>query len=115
MLIVNSTITFVHLPRHSLYNVITADLQDFKRKFQTYLENVSLLREELEKAKLEVASLRKQLAAKHEEVTLMHERLSNRDVAGAVAGTNHAEVDAARAKISELMREIDKCIALLNV
>jgi hypothetical protein len=32
-----------------------------------------------------------------------------------VAGNSDAEVAAARAKISELMREIDKCIALLNV
>jgi predicted nucleic acid-binding Zn-ribbon protein len=95
--------------------VITADLQEFKRKFQDYVINVTHLRDELETAKLEVASLRKQLAAKHEEVTLLHERLSNRDVAGAVAGNSDAEVAAARAKISELMREIDKCIALLNV
>jgi len=95
--------------------VTTPDLQEFRRKFETYVENVGMLREELETAKLEVASLRKQLAAKHEEVTLMHERLSNRELAGAVAGNSDVEVDAARAKISELMREIDKCIALLNV
>lgn len=79
------------------------------------MSRVETLREELETAKLEVANLRLQLAAKHEEITLLQDRLNNRDIAGAVAGNGGVEVDAARAKITELMREIDKCIALLNV
>lgn len=93
----------------------TAELQDLKQQFYAYTAYVQSLREDLETAKMEVANLRKQLAAKHEEVTLLHDRLSNREVAGAVVGSSDAEVDAARAKITELMREIDKCIALLNV
>jgi predicted nucleic acid-binding Zn-ribbon protein len=96
--------------------VTSAELQEFKQQFYAYQAYVQELRNELETARKEAASLRTQLAAKHEEITLLHERLRNRDVAGAVVGGNSiAEVDAARAKITELMREIDNCIALLNV
>ena len=94
----------------------SAELQNFQELFNAYRAYVNGLREELEVAKNEVANLRLQLATKHEEVTLLQERLRNRDVAGAVVGSSSdAEVDAARAKITELMREIDNCIALLNV
>lgn len=91
------------------------DIEQLKGKFNAHLTNVEHVRNQLNAAQAEVANLRKQLAAKHEEITLLKERLSNRDIAGAVAGNGEVEVDAARAKITELMREIDKCIALLNV
>ncbi len=95
--------------------VSSPEIEQVKSKFYAHLARVENLREQLETAKMEVANLKKQLAAKHEEITLLRDRLNNREIAGAVAGEGAAEVDAARAKITELMREIDKCIALLNV
>jgi chromosome segregation ATPase len=95
--------------------VLAPEFVQIKEKLKTYINKVNSMRDELETAKLETADLRMQLAAKSEAFTRLQESLNNREIAGAVVGNEGMKVEAARAKITELMREIDKCIALLNV
>ena len=61
----------------------------------------------------ELSDVRRQLAAKNEEVKELQARYERAKFSGAVLGSGEDAVTARR-RVSELVREIDKCIALLD-
>lgn len=93
----------------------SSKLQEVKSKFAAFILEVERLRTELKVTQNEVQNLKKLLAEKQDELVELHHNLSNRNIAEAVVGQNGIEADEAKQKITELMREIDRCIALLNV
>ena len=63
--------------------------------------------------KNELAEVKRQLAEKNEEVKELQTRYERAKFSGAILGTGEDAVTA-RKRVSELVREIDKCIALLD-
>jgi len=63
--------------------------------------------------KTELSEVRKQLAEKNEEVKELQARYERAKFSGAILGGGEEAVTARR-RVSELVREIDKCIALLD-
>jgi septal ring factor EnvC (AmiA/AmiB activator) len=63
--------------------------------------------------KTELSEVRRQLAEKNEEVKELQARYERAKFSGAILGGGEDPV-AARKRVSELVREIDKCIALLD-
>ena len=61
----------------------------------------------------ELSEARRQLAEKNEEVKELQARYERAKFSGAVLGSGEDAVTARR-RVSELVREIDKCIALLD-
>ncbi|MDM8003758.1 MAG: hypothetical protein QUS66_12835 [Bacteroidota bacterium] len=61
----------------------------------------------------ELSEAKRQLAAKNEEVKELQARYERAKFSGAVLGSGEDAVTAKR-RVSELVREIDKCIALLD-
>lgn len=90
-------------------------LEELKNKFVQYVGHVEQLRQAKQNSEQVVAALQQQLLQKDAEIDKLQTSLKNRNIAEAVAGSDTSDTKAAKAKIAELMREIDKCIALLNV
>ncbi|HOO65848.1 MAG: hypothetical protein H6545_07480 [Bacteroidales bacterium] len=63
--------------------------------------------------KNELSEARRLLAEKNEEVKELQARYERAKFSGAVLGSGD-DATAARRRVSELVREIDKCIALLD-
>ena len=63
--------------------------------------------------KNELSETRRHLAEKNEEVKELQTRYERAQFSGAILGTGE-DADTARKRVSELVREIDKCIALLD-
>lgn len=61
----------------------------------------------------ELSDVRRQLAEKNEEVKELQARYERAKFSGAILGSGEDAVTAKR-RVSELVREIDKCIALLD-
>ncbi len=61
----------------------------------------------------ELSEARRQLAEKNEEVKELQTRYERAKFSGAILGSGEDAVTAKR-RVSELVREIDKCIALLD-
>ena len=61
----------------------------------------------------ELAEAERQLSARDEEVKELKARYERAKFSGAILGSVEDAVEAKR-RVSELVREIDKCIALLN-
>lgn len=90
-------------------------LEELKTKFVQFVGQVEQLRQKNRESESTMAKLHQKLAHKDAEIAQLKESLNHRNIAEAVAGNHTADNSAARAKIAELMREIDRCIALLNV
>ena len=90
-------------------------IQEVKSNFDAFLKEAKALRIELKNRQEEVDRLKIELTSAKNEIAGLHAQLSNRDIAEAVVGTNGNTTNEAKQKITELMREIDSCIALLNV
>jgi len=61
----------------------------------------------------ELSEVKRQLAEKNEEVKELQTRYERAKFSGAILGSGEDTVTARR-RVSELVREIDKCIALLD-
>jgi len=61
----------------------------------------------------ELSEARRQLAEKNEEVKELQARYERAKFSGAILGSGEDALTARR-RVSELVREIDKCIALLD-
>jgi len=61
----------------------------------------------------ELSDVRRQLAEKNEEVKELQTRYERAKFSGAMLGSGE-DAAAAKKRVSELVREIDKCIALLD-
>jgi len=91
--------------------------------YEEYLlmkRTVEELISEHEKLKIEVVSLRQELESarvglneKKEEVKELKTRYERARFSGAILG-NSEDADVAKRRVNELVREIDKCIALLD-
>ncbi|MDX9772159.1 MAG: hypothetical protein RBT02_01925 [Bacteroidales bacterium] len=61
----------------------------------------------------ELSEVKRQLAERNEEVKELQARYERAKFSGAILG-NGEDAGTARRRVSELVREIDKCIALLD-
>jgi chromosome segregation ATPase len=61
----------------------------------------------------ELSEVKRQLAEKNEEVKELQTRYERAKFSGAILG-NGGDAGTAKRRVSELVREIDKCIALLD-
>ncbi|MCI0522862.1 MAG: hypothetical protein L0Y37_04315 [Bacteroidales bacterium] len=84
-----------------------------RRSVEALVSEHEKLRELVTDLENELSAVRKQLAEKNEEVKELQSRYERAKFSGAILGGGD---DAAMAKkrVSELVREIDKCIALLD-
>jgi wobble nucleotide-excising tRNase len=64
--------------------------------------------------KNELSDVRRQLAEKNEEVKELQTRYERAKFSGAILGSGGEDAAMAKKRMSELVREIDKCIALLD-
>lgn len=91
------------------------NLPQVKRKLDGLVTEVQTLRQALKEAEQRLAEVEAESTTKDNQIAALQTELSNRNIAEAVVGTNGNTSNEAKQKITELMREIDRCIALLNV
>ena len=84
-----------------------------KRSVEALVSEHEKLRELAADLKNELSVVRQQLAEKNEEVKELQTRYERAKFTGAVLG-NGDDAAKARKRVNELVREIDKCIALLD-
>jgi phage shock protein A len=84
-----------------------------RRSVEALVSEHEKLRELAADLKNELSDVRKQLAEKNEEVKELQARYERAKFTGAVLG-NGDDAAKARKRVNELVREIDKCIALLD-
>jgi phage shock protein A len=84
-----------------------------RRSVEALVSEHEKLRELAADLKNELSVVRQQLAEKNEEVKELQTRYERAKFTGAVLG-NGDDAAKARKRVSELVREIDKCIALLD-
>lgn len=84
------------------------------KKLERVLQHAESLKEQLSEKDREINSLKALLKEREQEFTSVNEKLALLETAGAIGGEAEEGKKEARLKINELVREIDKCIALLN-
>ncbi len=84
-----------------------------RRSVETLVSEHEKLVEMTAGLKIELSEVRRQLAEKNEEVKELQARYERAKFSGAILGGGEDAVTA-RKRVSELVREIDKCIALLD-
>jgi phage shock protein A len=84
-----------------------------RRSVEALVSEHEKLRELAADLKNELSDVRRQLAEKNEEVKELQTRYERAKFTGAVLG-NGDDAAKARKRVNELVREIDKCIALLD-
>lgn len=84
-----------------------------RRSVEALVSEHEKLRELAADLKNELSAVRQQLAEKNEEVKELQTRYERAKFTGAVLG-NGDDAAKARKRVNELVREIDKCIALLD-
>ena len=81
-------------------------------KVRKLIEQTNALKEELNRVRLEKEALEKVVRDKRSEVRTLEEKIKLINVAKTIeSGKDSAQ---AKQKINDLVREIDKCIGLLN-
>lgn len=93
---------------------LTELVSRLNKKMEFVLQHASSLKEQISEKDAEIASLRLALKEKEESFAQLSERMSVLEAASALSGDSDEGKRDARLKINELVREIDKCIALLN-
>ncbi|MFT5970845.1 MAG: vacuolar-type H+-ATPase subunit I/STV1 [Flavobacteriales bacterium] len=94
-------------------NTITSRLEQLTKRVLRISEQGKMLKEALQLEKERGDQLEKLVRLREAEIKELQEQNELIKVAGTIAGgvdANHST----KGKISELVREIDKCIALLN-
>jgi len=84
-----------------------------RRSVEALVSEHEKLRELAADLKNELSEVKRQLAEKNEEVKELQTRYERAKFSGAVLG-NGDDAAKARKRVNELVREIDKCIALLD-
>jgi phage shock protein A len=84
-----------------------------RRSVEALVSEHEKLRELAADLKNELSVVRQQLTEKNEEVKELQTRYERAKFTGAVLG-NGDDAAKARKRVNELVREIDKCIALLD-
>ena len=84
-----------------------------RRSVESLVSEHERLRELAAVLQNELSEARRQLAEKNEELKELQTRYERARFSGSLLG-NGEDADTARRRVSELVREIDKCIALLD-
>jgi len=84
-----------------------------KRSVETLISEYERMRGKITELENELASVKDRLSEKSEEVKELQTRYERAKFSGAILGSGD-DAEMARKKVSELVREIDKCIALLD-
>jgi predicted nucleic acid-binding Zn-ribbon protein len=88
-------------------------IEELKLNIRRLINSLDDSRNELEKVRNENKDLESRFVANNEEFEALKKRYDNLKVAQALA-EGDPENQAAKQKITKLIREVDKCIALLN-
>lgn len=84
-----------------------------RRSVETLVAEHEKLVEQTAQLQNDLSEARRQLAEKNEEVKELQTRYERAKFSGAILGSGE-DAMAAKRRVSELVREIDKCIALLD-
>ena len=84
-----------------------------RRSVEALVSEHEKLRELVTDLENELSAVRRELAEKNEEVKELQSRYERAKFSGAILGSGD-DAAMARKRVSELVREIDKCIALLD-
>ncbi|MCU0366032.1 MAG: hypothetical protein MUC70_00495 [Bacteroidales bacterium] len=84
-----------------------------RRSVEALVSEHEKLRELVTDLENELSAVRRELAEKNEEVKELQSRYERAKFSGAILGSGD-DAAVARKRVSELVREIDKCIALLD-
>lgn len=88
------------------YLILRRSVESLVYEYEKMVELTATLKDEL-------SAVRAQLAEKNEEVKELQTRYERAKFSGAILGSGEDALTA-RKRVSELVREIDKCIALLD-
>lgn len=88
-------------------------VKELKEKIKTIISLLDHAREEKDHLKQEILNLTNQFKQKETELEELKNRYTNLKVAKSILPGNE-DVHDARIKVNKIVREIDKCIALLN-
>ncbi|HCC71005.1 MAG TPA: hypothetical protein DEQ09_07640 [Bacteroidales bacterium] len=84
-----------------------------KRKVDELLFSYGEMQTELEVLRSEKEEIEKELREKEEDFIIIEKKYNKLQLSGAIKGDEES-TQVARKRINKLVREIDKCIALLN-
>ena len=90
-----------------------ATIERLHNKLESLLANYQQLKEELKTSNHKVDVLSKQLNEHNQTIQQLNEKNKVLKLSSSIQG-KQGDNKAAKQKINELVREIDKCIALLN-
>ena len=88
------------------YLILRRSVESLISEYENMVELTATLKDEL-------SAVKQQLAEKNEEVKELQTRYERAKFSGAILGSGEDALTA-RKRVSELVREIDKCIALLD-
>ncbi|MBN2520737.1 MAG: hypothetical protein JXB17_09555 [Bacteroidales bacterium] len=88
-------------------------VNELKEKIKLILLNFNDLKEENKKLKLENKRLIDDLKGNKKEIGFLEEKFEKVQLAKTILGSSE-DTHVAKLKINRIVREIDKCIALLN-
>lgn len=90
-------------------------IQRLHNKLELLLSNYQQIKEELNTSSQKVDELSKKLEVQNETIQQLNEKNKVLKLSSSIQGDgDQGDNKAAKQKINELVREIDKCIALLN-
>ncbi len=89
-------------------------ISGIESKIKTVSEFVLELKLQLQHQEQELQNLQSSIANKEAEVLQLQSQLKQQNTVNALAGNSSEGQKEAKLKINELVREIDRCIALLN-
>lgn len=90
-----------------------AVLNELKFKVERLLKRYTASLQTIEEQRGRIEEMGIEIGRLESERKNLNEELKTAKVAGAISGTNGGSYDA-KIRINQLVREIDKCIALLN-
>jgi hypothetical protein len=85
----------------------------FEIKVRKLISNYASLKEQNDLLKAELARKREDLMQAHQEVLQLRKNVEHLQIAKSMVGSDEEKADSKR-RISKMVREIDKCIALLD-
>ena len=90
-----------------------ATIERLHKKLESLVANYQQLKEDLKASNQKVDVLSKQLGEHNQTIQQLNEKNKVLKLSSSIQG-KQGDNKAAKQKINELVREIDKCIALLN-
>ncbi len=88
-------------------------IQLFISRFEQMMAENQKLKEEVLRQSEQLSNYKQNIKVKEDKIKELEQKIDELQIAGAFSASS-ADVKEARQNISRLVREIDKCIALLN-